>query len=120
MSVAQVAALFGVLGSGLGAAGTSVGIAAVNGAFGANVTDWNAIFENPENLSPEDRQQLDDLRNLLGLQEGSNEDGIDADAINAILVFAIGMMVVLLVICILYVIVASLLIHGQERARPAC
>ena len=30
----QVAALFGVLGSGLGAAGTGVGLAAVNGAFG--------------------------------------------------------------------------------------
>jgi len=81
-----VAALFGVLGSGVGAAGTSVGLAAVNGAFGGNVTDWNAIFENPENLSPENRQELDKLRNLLGLQEGSNEDGIDADAINTILV----------------------------------
>ena len=53
-----MAALFGVLGSGVGAAGTSVGLAAVNGAFGGNVTDWNAIFENPENLSPEDRQEV--------------------------------------------------------------
>lgn len=53
-----MAALFGVLGSGVGAAGTSVGLAAVNGAFGGNVTDWNAIFENPENLSPENRQEV--------------------------------------------------------------
>jgi uncharacterized membrane protein YhaH (DUF805 family) len=112
-----VAALFGVLGSGVGAAGTSVGLAAVNGAFGGNVTNWTAIFENPENLSPENRQELDKLRNLLGLQEGSNEDGIDADAINTILIFAIGMMVVLLVICILYVIVASLLIHGARKGK---
>ena len=58
MSVDQVAALFGVLGSGLGAAGTGVGLAAFNGAFGGNVTNWTAIFENPENLSPEDRQQV--------------------------------------------------------------
>ena len=54
----QVAALFGVLGSGLLAAGTSVGLAVVNGAFGQNVTDWNAIFEDPQNLSPDDRQKV--------------------------------------------------------------
>jgi len=113
-----VAALFGVLGSGLGAAGTSVGLAAVNGAFGQNITDWNTIFKDPQNLSPENRQQLDGLRNLLGLQQDSDVDGIDADAINAILVVALGFMVVLLIICILYVIVASLLIHGARKGKP--
>ena len=54
-STIQVAALFGVLGSGLGAAGTSVGLAAVNGAFGGNFTDWNTTVEN---LSPAERQQV--------------------------------------------------------------
>ena len=58
-----MAALFGVLGSGLGAAGTSVGLAAVNGAFGQNITDWNKIFEDPQNLSPENRQQVDKAKN---------------------------------------------------------
>jgi len=99
-----VAALFGVLGSGLGAAGTSVGLAAVNGAFGGNFTDWNTTLEN---LSPAERQQLDELRNQFGSED-----------LNTILGSALGMMIVLLIICILYVVIASLLIHGARKGKP--
>ena len=59
-----MAALFGVRGSGLGAAGTSVGLAAVNGAFGGNFTDWNTTLGN---LSPEKRQKV--VKHSLDRQE---------------------------------------------------
>ena len=48
-----MAALFGILGSAIGAGGVGVGIAAVNGAFGNFSLQGNA-----DQLSPEEKAQV--------------------------------------------------------------
>ena len=48
-----MAALFGILGSAIGAGGVGVGIAAVNGAFGNF-----SLQDNADQLSPEEKAQV--------------------------------------------------------------
>jgi len=103
-----VAALFGILGSAIGAGGVGVGIAAVNGAFGNF-----SLQDNADQLSPEEKAQLDQIANTFG-----NGGGSDKEAINGALGGAFVLMIALLVICVLYVVVASLLIHGARKGKP--
>ena len=51
-----MAALFGILGSAIGAGGVGVGIAAVNGAFGNF-----SLQDNADQLSPEEKAQVSSL-----------------------------------------------------------
>ena len=51
-----MAALFGILGSAIGAGGVGVGIAAVNGAFGNF-----SLQDNADQLSPEEKAQVSGL-----------------------------------------------------------